>query len=203
MLSRAAFVAVLVTGSVAHADDVDPSRNFWADRWDGHPVSVMATGVVGGQALGVLGGLEVDFSPMPWLYVSGFVGDGNSNPAFGGGVHVRQILGKKALSFGVGGLHTGRHTGVETQGDWLFPDSATERSYAATTWATLDLALEIRATKGVTFKLLGGLDLVTKGGTYTCQMTTYNWFEPNTTSDCGAGTAGGAPYFGVAVGYTP
>ena len=72
-----------------------------------------------------------------------------------------------------------------------------------TTWATLDLAFELRATKGVTFKVLGGLDLVAKGGTYTCQMTTYHFFDPSTTSDCGAGKAGGAPYLGVAFGFTP
>jgi hypothetical protein len=203
MLARIAFV-VLVTGSVAYADDrVDASQNLWADRWNGHPVSVMATAVYGGQALGLLGGVEVDYTPLPWLYVSGFVGDGNGSPAFGGGIHLRQIRGKTAFSIGLGGLHTGRHTDVETEGDWLFPDSETDRAYAATTWATLDFAFEVRANKGVTFKLLGGIDLVAKGGTYTCQMTTYHFFDPSTTSECNPGTATGAPYLGVAIGYTP
>ena len=60
------------------------------------------------------------------------------------------------------------------------------------------------ATKGITFKVLGGLDLVARGATYTCQMTTYSGlFGPTTTRDCGAGRATGAPYLGVAVGYTP
>ncbi len=213
MLSRTLIVTLAVTTAapLARAErapvtggdvpTVAPSAEDLTERWITRPLTFDAVGIVGGSALGPIAAVDVDYAPVPWLYVQGRAG---IRRTYGGSLHLRQIFGRSALSFGVGVLHTGARTSEDSEGDWLFPDRVTDYSYNATEWATGEAALEIRANHGVTFKFIAGLDHAVSGGAYTCMSTTYDGlFDGGTTAACGSGRATDAPYVGFAIGFSP
>ncbi len=217
MLGRTLAVVAVAFPALAHAErapvtagevpTLAPSAVDLIDRWIDRPFTFDMVGIIGAPTVGLLAAIDLDYAPMPWVYVQGRAGFGGANWLYGGSLHVRQIFGRSALSLGGGLLYTAAREGHDDNQEFLGPETITDYSYSATTWATAEAALEIRATDGMTLKFIAGLDHAIAGGAYTCMSTTIDnglfGSGDATSSPCAAGTATDAPYIGFSIGYSP
>jgi hypothetical protein len=202
---------LLSTIATARADEVTTTADRalgLPDRWDDAAVTVAAIAAAGPQAFGHIVGVEADYAPIPWFYISAVAGEDQAGVIAGGGIHVRALYdGPAAISIGTRVLHTGARS--DTTSDHPLFGSTTNSAYTydPATWATAELALEFRSQDGIQVKLLADVGGAVAGGDYAVTRTVIDtglFGSGNSTTTHGDGTPSGPQMFvGIAVGFSP
>lgn len=210
---RAIIVSVVLVSAVAtaRANDVTTTSDHalgLPDRWRDAPLTVEAIAAAGPQVFGHIVGVEADFAPIPWFYISALAGEDQAGLIAGGGIHARAIVdGPVAVSVGARVLHTGARSDTTSDHPFLSATTTTDYSYAPATWSSAELALELRSQDGLQVKLLANLASALAGGDYTFRRTVvdtglFGSGASTTTHDAGM-PSGPQMFVGVAVGFSP
>ena len=140
--------------------------------------------------------------------LSGCKGFSTASAIAGGGIHARALFGGPgALSVGARVLHTGARNDATSEHPLFNSTTNDAYAYAPATWATAELALELRAQDGLHVKLLADLGGALAGGDYALTRTVIDnglFGTGESTTTHGVGSPSGPQLFlGIAVGFSP
>jgi hypothetical protein len=204
-------IVLVSTIATARANEVTTTADRTLglpDRWDDAPLTIAAIAAAGPQAFGHIIGVEADYAPIPYVYVSALAGEDQNGGIVGAGLHARALLGgPAALSVGARLLHSGSRSDTTSVHPLFGSTTNSAYTYEPATWATGELALELRSQDGIQVKLLADVGGALSGGDYAVTTTVIDtglFGSGNSTTAHGDGTPSGPQLFvGIAVGFTP